>query len=387
MKLPVGLLLFFFLFETCQSFSQGISAGIKAKQDTGKFHRQYYLLKSQLERYEKIEKEGGWRNIPQRILKLKTGDRDSGFVLLRERLGREGFPVGKSDKQDSLDDKLKQAISSFQKNMGLNNSGLPDKKTIYMLNLPVERRIETIRVNMERWKNFEIVNDERYISVNIPDFTLQVLEKNDTVLSMKVVTGRPSRKTPVLKNEIGFLIFNPPWNIPPGILKADIIPDIQKDSLVLKKRGIRAYKKDPSGKRIAVAGKEIAEGDPESYVLTQVPGERNAMGKIKFMFPNRFNIYLHDTPQKELFQKETRAFSSGCVRLENAPALAEYLLKDLGWTKENVADTISAGKTRKVVLGKPVDVYINYFTAWVDGKGVLQFRLDIYGRDVCRQQE
>lgn len=250
----------------------------------------------------------------------------------------------------------------------------------------INQRIKQISINMERWKQLPADMEKQYIMVNIADFKLEAKENDSVILDMNIIVGRRYRNTPVFSSTIIYLEFNPYWYIPPGIMKKDIIPKIKEDPEYLNKMNIRLIKKGTQVK----AGEKI---DPKTinwedmtkdfpYHMIQKPGPDNPMGIVKYIFPNGYNVYLHDTPAKELFDKPSPMFSSGCIRVSKARELSIYLLKsNQDWNADRIDRTIKSGKTMKVDLAEPVRIYIQYFTAWVNKKGELQLREDIYNRD------
>lgn len=245
---------------------------------------------------------------------------------------------------------------------------------------------ELIKVNMERWKELPAYLGKNYLFINVADFRMDVVENDSSVMNMKVVVGRTYRKTPVFSSKITHLIFNPSWNIPPNILKKDILPMVLKDSSYLQKNHIRIFHRDTLGNRMEISSDTVDWNTLSTqkfpYELIQDPWKSNALGTIKFVLPNRYNIYLHDSPSKQLFEDPEPLFSSGCIRVSNAEELALYLLKDeIGWDENEISKIIESGNTLIVYLKEAVNVYIQYLTAWVDTNGKLQIRKDIYKRD------
>jgi murein L,D-transpeptidase YcbB/YkuD len=238
---------------------------------------------------------------------------------------------------------------------------------------------------MERWRWLPQDFGRRYILINVADFSLEVVEGEHPVMSMRVVVGRQYRRTPVFSDNMTYLVLNPSWYVPANIAGQDILPKIQENPEYLSRQRIRVFRG---------SGSEAPEVDPATvewsqlraqtlpYTFRQDPGPDNALGRVKFMFPNRFNVYLHDTPAPDLFTKTTRAFSSGCIRVEKPIELAAYVLGgNPAWTREALVAAIRSGETQTVRLPQPIPVHLVYWTAWVDGSGVLQFREDVYGRD------
>jgi murein L,D-transpeptidase YcbB/YkuD len=221
--------------------------------------------------------------------------------------------------------------------------------------------------------------------VNVADFGLEVVEEDDVVLSMRTVVGRPYRRTPVFSAQMTYLVFSPFWQVPPGIAGRDILPRIRKDADYLSRERIRVFLGwGPEAVDVDPASVDWNQIEPRTlpYRFRQDPGPSNPLGGVKFMFPNRFNVYLHDTPSKELFDEVARAFSSGCIRVEKAAALASYLLRnDSSWTPEEIHKAMGAGWDQTVSLPEPIVVHLRYWTAWVDRDGAVHFRDDIYQHD------
>ncbi len=257
--------------------------------------------------------------------------------------------------------------------------------TLDALNVPVNKRLRQIELNMERWRWLPRNLGKRYILVNIAGFSLDVYEDNRHMMDMRVVVGRQYRRTPVFSKDMTYLVISPYWHIPPNIALKDKLPLIRKNPGYLEQERIRVFHG---------AGAEMREIDAKtvdwatitgrnfSYRLRQDPGPFNALGRVKFMFPNKYNVYLHDTPSQELFAKTVRTFSSGCIRIEKPIELAEYLLKDYPeWTRERILSTADRRIERTVQIKKPLPVHLLYWTAWIDRDGRMQFRNDIYKRD------
>lgn len=353
--------------------------------DTTLFNKQFYLLKNSLKTYDSIAKQGGWDSIPTTKDSIKLGKTNSIISQLRRRLETEGYLLKEEGiKTDSFDIKIKDALENFQKNNGLKVTGELNSKTTSMLNISVEKRINQIKINMERWKKSQKRIEKEYIFINTANFTMEVIKNDSIVLKMKTVVGKPYRSTPVFNSKMTYIVFNPKWNIPVKIIKKDILPLAIEDSSYLQKKNIRIFKSD-NGIRKEISSDSINWSEISikkfSYQLVQDPGTDNSLGVIKFIFPNSYDVYMHDTPSKKLFEKTERTFSSGCIRLSNAFGLAEYLLKDK-WDRNKIIKTIASGETVSINLSNPINVYIEYFTAWVDEKGKTQFRKDIYKRDV-----
>jgi murein L,D-transpeptidase YcbB/YkuD len=345
----------------------------------------YSKLRQGLMLYREIVADGGWPAVSDGP-SLKKGVEDKRVIELRQRLVVSGDLEDDEGKTGEFFDKLlEQAVLRFQKRHGLKVDGIVGHATLKALLVPVEIRARQIELNMERMRWSSRKLGQRYIIVNIADYSLDVVENDHTILSMKVVVGKPFWHTPVFSKKMTYLVLNPSWNVPKNITIKDILPKIKKDSGYLHKKNFKV---------LTDWGNTAQEIDPDTidwstvtantfkYRLRQEPGSLNPLGRIKFMLPNRFSVYLHDTPHKGLFARNARSFSHGCIRLEKPVILAEYLLKDdPNWSREKILDSINNGKKENVTISKPIDVHILYLTAWVDENSLLQFRDDIYGRD------
>jgi murein L,D-transpeptidase YcbB/YkuD len=317
---------------------------------------------------------------------LQKGDKGASVESLRERLTILGdLYADNKDQADLFDKTIEKAVQRYQERHGLKQDGIVGPRTLEMLNTPLQKRIRQIELNMERWRWIPSDIENRYLIVNIADFKLWVIENRRRVLDMRVVVGRPYRRTPVFSAKMTFMVINPYWNIPQDLAIKDVLPKIQKNIHYIEQQKIKIFK-DWS--------KDAVEIDPETidwnkigprnftYKLRQEPGPRNLLGRMKFIFPNKFAVYLHDTPNRSLFKENNRDFSSGCIRVEEPIDLAVYLLKDdPSWTRERLMETIEKGTPQNVGFKRPITVHLQYWTAWVDETGKLNFRYDIYDRD------
>lgn len=349
-----------------------------------KHHDQAALLKEHLANYLLIQASGGWPVI-SRGDTLKPGVRNPRVALLRKYLSLTGdLVVNVPAVSDSFDTELRTALINFQERHGLTSTGYVDSQTLNAINVPVEKRIQQLQANIARWENFGDL-DTQYVFVNVPDYYLDVIENDVSVLEMKTIVGRSYRPSPAFRAHIMYLEFNPAWYVPPGIEARDIIPQVKKDPSYTSRMDMHVYKKTSEGTVTEVDAGTIDwdTTNPKNVFFVQDPGPKNPMGVVKFLFPNRYNVYLHDTPSKELFEKDKRLFSSGCIRISKARELAYYLLSkdDPHWNVHRIDSIIASGRTLQVTLKNPVPVYIEYFTAWVDEAGRLNFREDVYMRD------
>ena len=340
----------------------------------------YDGLRYQLKKYREIEKQGGWKIIPSGKI-LKPGDNDSRISLIRERLRITGEYEGPEPEQpDFYDDQLSEAVILFQRNNGLEALGTIGPQTLTEMNIPVSERIRQIEVNMERIRWLPEAFPDYYILINVPDYMLFLYDNHILVGEHKVIVGRTYRRTPIFHSTLQYLVFNPTWTIPPSILKYDILPEAEKDSNYLIERNIQVF--DREGMKMKPEEVNFASADASRYTYRQIPGGQNALGVVKFVFPNPYNVFLHDTPSKRLFNRVQRTFSSGCIRVENPIDLALYLLQDQPeWTSKEINKIIATHRTQVVRFIRKPEVYLVYLTAWENDDGQLQFRKDIYSRD------
>ena len=344
-------------------------------------HPAYKRLRMALARYRSIQANGGWKSVPLGPT-LKKGLEDQRVPFLRRRLAATDDLTNKSTAATVFDEKLEQAVMNFQDRHRLHPDGAVGRKTLEALNVPVGQRIDQIRVNLERarWVLHELRGE--YVLVDIAGFHLFLYQDDKVTWISRVQVGKPYRNTPVLKSTIKYLEFNPTWTIPPGIFSKDILPAIRKDPDYLKKRNIRVLDRDGNlVDQSSIDWSQYPErGFP--YVLRQEPGPNNALGRVKFIFPNKHFVYLHDTPSKSLFERTDRTFSSGCIRVENPFEFAELLLNDLSkWNSDKIMEVVDSKQTRKVFLAEPKPVLLLYWTATVDEDGRVHFKKDPYGRD------
>ncbi|MCB1765994.1 MAG: L,D-transpeptidase family protein [Candidatus Competibacteraceae bacterium] len=325
----------------------------------------YVQLRDRLHKYRRIEQMGGWPAI--------SGNASA--KTLRARLEAGGDLVGTGGT-------IADALRRFQRRHGLAETGTVNAATRAALNVPVSERIQQIELNMERWRWLPDDFGARHILVNIPSYKMQVFEDGKVVLESKAVVGRQERQTPTFTANMEYLVMSPKWHVPRSIAVRDKLPQLQRNPNALKQQRIRIYNR--AGQEINPASVNWSGVSARNfnYYLRQDAGPRNALGGIKFMFPNRHSVYLHDTPSRELFSRNQRTYSSGCIRISKPVELAEYLLKhDPKWNKNTIKTASTSGKQRVVHLPEEVPVYLLYWTAWVDEEGFLNFRDDIYKRD------
>jgi len=342
----------------------------------------YRRLKAELAHQRELATLGDPATIPAGPT-LKPGSSDPRVLALRARLAADGDLAGQEPLDSpAFDGAVEAAVKAFQLRRGLDPDGAVGPATLAALNLPIAERIEKIRVNLERgrWLLHEL--DPTFVLVNVAGFEVYYLRDGKLFWSARAVVGRPYRATPIFRATMTYLVLNPTWTVPPGILAKDILPDQRRDRSTLAKKGLEVI--DHSGHPVPASSIDWANATPRRfpYMLRQAPGPQNVLGRVKFMFPNPHMVYLHDTPSKALFDQSERAFSSGCIRVENPFELATLLLEgQQGWDRAALDRAVEEGKTRSVTLARPVPVLLTYWTAWVDRNGALQLRPDIYGRD------
>lgn len=349
-------------------------------------HPVYRRLRQALAHYRQIKLLGGWPTLPAGAV-LKEGVRSRRVAILRHRLSIEGdlnLPAAKGG--DVFDETLAYAVKRFQVRHGLQVDGVVGHDTLVALNVPVAERIAQISLNMERWRWLPQYLGRRYLLVNIPAYQLIAYEGDKARLSMPVIVGTRERPTPVVSGRLFEVVLNPYWTVPRTIALHDVIPRQRRNPDYMGAYKIRVFG----------SWKEDRELDPHQvdwskvndnyfpYMLRQDPGPKNPLGQAKFLFNNPFDVYLHDTPNEALFAESVRAYSSGCIRVEEPLRLATFLLsgeEGWDWSEGMVQSVIHTGLTYELPLSAPVPVYLLYLTVWVGEDGAVHFSRDIYGED------
>ncbi|MDB5198648.1 MAG: hypothetical protein JWO92_611 [Chitinophagaceae bacterium] len=324
----------------------------------------YFLLKQKLQLYNSIAKQGGWRMIIFTVKQIKKGTASPTVALIKRRLQLTGDMNG-NDSSNIFNDSLIAVIKNYQRHNGMKATGIITDTLIRSLNIPVDKRIQQIIINLNRMQWMTPIQDANYITVNIPGFMLYAIENNTKVFEMPVVVGKEGTHTTMFNGNLDQIVFSPYWNIPASIVRNEILPKMKADPNYL------------TSKHMEIVGK-----NDTLPAIRQLPGQDNALGKVKFLFPNRYDIYFHDTYAKDIFKRDVRAVSHGCIRLADAEKMANYLLRNNStWTPEKIHTAMNSGREQYVKLNPGMPVTITYFTAWVDETGQLNFRDDVYSND------
>ena len=307
-------------------------------------------------------------NIPTSNIKINKGETASVIKQIKKKLKLLG-DYKSTDTTSLYSGLLDDAIHRFQERMGLPKTNYIDKIVLQAIRTPIQKYANTIAINLERLRWMPAMMDSNYIVVNIPAFQLIVFDSSKIQFKMPVIVGSASKNTIIFSDRMRYIVFSPYWNVPPSIVRAEILPGIRNNSNYLASKNMEI----------------TTHGDLPT--IRQLPGTSNSLGLVKFLFPNPYNIYLHDTPGKHLFAKQNRSLSHGCVRLGDARKMAGYLLRnDASWTAIKIDSAMHQQKEKWVTLKKTMPVFIAYFTSWVDSNGVLQFRKDIYNHDTQLEQ-
>lgn len=323
------------------------------------FHR----LQKAIFRYSLMKKENTWPLLETSKKKWRKGSNASFVKAVKRRLNFEGY-YNPHDTSSVFSDSLERTIMRIQINYGMRPTGTIDQLLVEELNVPIDLRIKQMLVNLERMK-WMPREPEDYITINIPEYRFRVIEGGNEALSMNVVVGKTANRTVIFSDELQYIVFSPYWNIPRSIVRNEIAPALKRSSSYLRRNNM-----------------EITGYSGGLPIIRQKPGRGNALGKVKFLFPNNYNIYFHDTPAKSLFGRDKRAFSHGCIRLEHPFSLARHLLQnDSSWTDALIRKAMNRNREKWVKLETTWPVFITYFTSWADKYGQVHFLEDIYGHD------
>ena len=343
-------------------------------------HPVYARFQAALARYRELAAHGAFPAVPAGP-KLAPGDAGPRVAALRRRLAAEGDLAPELAEGDAFDAPLEQAVARAQARFGLEPDGVVGPATLAALNVPVGARVDQIRLNLERARWVLHAVQGKLVLVDVAGFRLLFFD-GDLAWTTRVVVGKPYRKTPIFRSEIRYLVLNPTWTVPPTILRQDVLPAVRRDRSYLAKKKLRVI--DASGRVVDPRTVDWATSASGRfpYQLRQDPGPDNALGRIKFMFPNTHSVYLHDTPARDLFGKAERAASSGCIRVEDPLELAVRLLDDPEqWSRAELERAVASNATRTLNLREPVAVILMYWTLGVDAEGVVSFKPDLYARD------
>jgi murein L,D-transpeptidase YcbB/YkuD len=349
-------------------------------------HRYYRLLKEALAHYRTLEELGGWPLIPDGET-LRPGDSDPRMVPVKEVLKIVGDLAEKEIDSEVFDQPAIEAIKRFQARHGLSADGVIGKQTLAAMKVPVEARVGQIELNLERWRWHLQDLGETYILVNIAGFDLKAVQAGRYVLEMPVIVGKLHHESPIFSNMIRYVEFNPFWNLTPHIARSETLPHLRQNPSYLAEKHIRLF---------SSWGQDAVELDPHQinwnkvtpramnrYKLRQDPGSWNALGTMKFVFPNKYSVYLHDTPDHDLFSRARRTFSHGCIRVSDPESLSVFLLGGEAnrWDHRRAKEIVTGGTRQVVSLPERIPVHLTYLTAWHDSDGQLRFSDDVYNRD------
>jgi len=375
-------------FKPVQVVEQALSAPDLARYigDLPPAHIYYRKLREALRFYRDIAGAGGWEMVEEGRT-LRPGDRDERVRQIRQRLARTGEIGSTAENETLYDEQLVPVIKRFQKKFGLEEDGIIGKKTMTALNTTVAEIISKIILNMTRWRWQEHELGRRYIMVNIANYDLKAVADGRVELEMAVIVGKFQHQTPVFSSRVQYLDFNPFWNIPPSIARNEELPELRKDRHYLVNRKVRLFSgwgRDAAElDSTTIDWASVSPAEMDRYKLRQDPGSWNALGPVKLMFPNRYDVYIHGTPAQELFEHNIRNFSHGCIRASQPLALAEFALseEEQEWSMEKIQEIVTLGKREIINVTSPLLVHITYQTVWVDNQGTIRFNSDSYGRD------
>ena len=344
-------------------------------------HRQYQDLRRALAEYRALAAAGGWPTVPDTGSSLEQGQSGDAISALRARMVASGdyAPPAEGVANDRYyDAALAEAVKQFQRDHGLLDDAVVGPRTLAAMNASIDYRVRQIEASMERWRWYPRDLGDKYVMINIPAFSLRGVDGDREPLIMRVVVGTPQHQSPVFNDRIEYAQLNPYWNVPQSIADNEYLPALRNDPFHLLNQNIRIRSGGQEINPVLVDWSSVGGRFP--YVLRQEPGAGNALGRIKFLFPNEHAVYMHDTPQRHLFARSARAFSHGCIRLQDPMAMAEFLFRGQR-TVEEIEAMISTGRTRDLILDQSIPVYVGYFSAAPDEDGTVGFYNDLYGRD------
>lgn len=340
-------------------------------------------LQDAIDRYSRVAQKGGWREIPG-TRAMRPGDDDERIPLVRRRLLVTGELRSSSGYETfNFDGELEDAVRRFQQRHGLRVSGRVDRPTIQAMNVSAQARVAQLQRNYQRIEELLGQRAEpRYILVNVPAFQLEAVANGTVEQRHRVIAGKPERQTPVVRAQIRALNFFPYWRVPDSVAHLDLIPRLRKEPEYLQKEQIRVFNGSYDGPEVDSTAIDWKLADSNRIKFRQDPGPQNALGLVRLDMPNEHGVYMHDTPMKPLFAQSSRAFSAGCVRVQDVFDLAAWIGRDeRGIDRQRVEEILQGGQAMTINLAQPVPVYFTYITAWAEQDGTVLFRPDIYGRD------
>jgi murein L,D-transpeptidase YcbB/YkuD len=343
----------------------------------------YQLLKKALADLRAVAAAGDWPKVTAGP-PLKPGASDARIVEVRRRLAATGeWPADGDTASELYDEALVPAVQLFQRRHGLTDDGALGPRTIRAMNVSAAERARQVAVNMERWRWLPQRMENDHIVVNVPAAQMEVVENGVAVMAMKVVIGDPDHPTPALRARMTSIVLNPIWRVPASIATNEFLPKLKKDPGYLIANDLELVSDNfrPGSPESQGVGINWHDMNAMPWPVRQKAGSDNSLGRIKFNIPNSDDIYLHDTPNHKAFNRNDRALSHGCVRLERPEDLALYVLRDKDWSRDRLEEEIGKGGTHTVTLNKTLPVWLLYWTVWVDADGVLQTRDDVYERD------
>lgn len=338
-------------------------------------------IEQSIQRYNLIVAQGGWPLVPPGEPTLRLGVRNQNVQVLRQRLMISGDLNQTAGSAQTFDSYVDAAVRRFQLRHGLNPDGVVDQNTLTALNVPAQARLRQLETNLVRVRSMSGDLGSRYVMVNIPAAEIEAVENGRVRSRHTAVVGKIDRPSPVLSSKIYELNFGPYWTVPVSIIKKDLIPKMKEDPEYLTRNKIKIYRWGNTEQELQPTEIDWNTDEAAQYMFRQEPGEGNSLGTVKINFHNSHQVYMHDTPAKNLFGQDFRFHSSGCVRVQNVRELITWLLQDNGWTRAQVDETIRSGERLDVALKTQTPVYFSYITAWSTADGVVHFRPDIYDRD------
>jgi len=364
---------------------QGDSLTGPASAAVGNGMKQQAIARMQqaIVQYERVEGLGGWPAIPYGET-IEPGDSSARIILLRELLTKTGDLTGTATQESGriYTPTLVQAVMQFQARHGLEADGRIGSTTLAAMNTPVEQRLEQLRINLNRLQELPDSMGQRFVLVNIPEYKLRAYENDAAVQEMAVIVGETyeDQQTPRFSDEMEYIIFRPYWNVPERIAAEEIVPEARLDPTYLSANNYEITSDwGPDAEVMEVTPENLDLVEAGTLKIRQKPGEENALGLVKFMFPNPYDVYLHGTPADYLFGEQTRAFSHGCIRVEKPVELAQFLLLDQpDWSRERIEQAMHGGEQTRVDLSRPTPIHIVYLTAFVDNEGKVHFFEDVY---------